>query len=513
MSVVQTLFMQEPGDASAISINDVNQGWLGDCYVCAPIAALALERPDYIRNMVRDNGDGTQSVRLYLDPFHSDISTWITVHDSDLGQGMNTNNGGQLIVNGVQEIWPQVIENALAQVNGGYSALGNGGFANAIMQQLTGSPATVTLFSFWGVATNLPTTTQLQADLAAKDMVTFFDYASNGYGLVDNHYYTLTSVDTENGVDYAHFRNPWGYADPQPIPVSDLGNAFSGMNVGTVPRSSAGLASTPLTPTIKTITGIPYTGVRLAGTSEAGSTVTVTDTVGGQTKVLGTATVSSNGTWSLMSASGLGHIDLSTVHDYSVSASDASGNTGTMTGGLFLTDTRQDVFTATPGVSDIFGYHVGSRLGPDQRVPGRVGRRPGARRDRLQRKGIEFVQPGPRVDVGFELDRDHHCERENGDLDWGRTLGAVRGGLPLLLTTPRPDPLTKVMRASTWICSPDRKAPTAEIRRAAMAVRGPLAPWQNNGIPACTFNPRLADARCHYRVSPSPVRLISLLRP
>ena len=107
-------------------------------------------------------------------------------------------------------------------------------------------------------------------------------------------------------------------------------------------------------PTISTVTGIPYTGVRLNGTSEAGSTVTVTDTVGGTVRVLGTATASSGGIWSFTSVSGLGHIDLSTVHDYSALGSTAAGATGRINGGLFLTDTHQDVLSATSGASDVF---------------------------------------------------------------------------------------------------------------------------------------------------------------
>ncbi|MGI4799930.1 MAG: C2 family cysteine protease, partial [Janthinobacterium lividum] len=223
MSVNQTLYMKEAGDESVVSINDVNQGWIGDCFVCAPIASLAFARPDYVQNMIRDNGNGTQSVRLYLDSWLSsrftiaaDNSSWITVRDSDLGNGMNTNNGGQLIVNGVQEIWPQVIENAIAQVAGGYDILNYGGFPAPIMYQLTGVRPTETFISpMWG-SDYQPTTEQLRDDLAEKQMVNFFTAAPNEYSLVSNHVYSLTFVDDVNGVDYAHFRNPWGYGDPAP---------------------------------------------------------------------------------------------------------------------------------------------------------------------------------------------------------------------------------------------------------------------------------------------------------
>ena len=89
----------------------------------------------------------------------------------------------------------------------------------------------------------------------------------------------------------------------------------------------------------------------------------LTDTINGKTGVLGSTTAAVDGAWSFMSLSGSGHIDLSTVHHYSVIAEDAAGNTGKMAGGLFLTDTRNDVLDATSGVREIFA--IMSDLGSD----------------------------------------------------------------------------------------------------------------------------------------------------
>ena len=117
--------------------------------------------------------------------------------------------------------------------------------------------------------------------------------------------------------------------------------------------TSAAPVSAPA-PCLRTIIGISNTGIRLTGTSAAGSTLTISDTAAGVTKVLGTTTASANGTWSFTSASGLGHIDLSTVHDYSVSAYNPSKVTPAATGDLFLTDTKHDVLTARTGMCDVF---------------------------------------------------------------------------------------------------------------------------------------------------------------
>ena len=45
---------------------DIQQGFmLGDCYILTGLAAVARLRPQHIRDMIKDNGDGTATVRLF----------------------------------------------------------------------------------------------------------------------------------------------------------------------------------------------------------------------------------------------------------------------------------------------------------------------------------------------------------------------------------------------------------------------------------------------------------------
>lgn len=53
------LFAHEPSE------NDVIQGRLGDCYLVASLSGIVSAEPQIIKNAIKDNGDGTCTVKLY----------------------------------------------------------------------------------------------------------------------------------------------------------------------------------------------------------------------------------------------------------------------------------------------------------------------------------------------------------------------------------------------------------------------------------------------------------------
>ena len=66
VSLTDVLYLQEPGTSAPISPLDINQGQMGDCFLCSSMGELAMWDPSAISNMIQDNGNGTETVTLYL---------------------------------------------------------------------------------------------------------------------------------------------------------------------------------------------------------------------------------------------------------------------------------------------------------------------------------------------------------------------------------------------------------------------------------------------------------------
>ena len=61
-----SLIMSSPGICDRdICIFDVRQGKLGDCYFLASLAGIAHYNPSFVREMIRDNNDGTYTIRFF----------------------------------------------------------------------------------------------------------------------------------------------------------------------------------------------------------------------------------------------------------------------------------------------------------------------------------------------------------------------------------------------------------------------------------------------------------------
>ena len=98
------LFAHEP------CVGDIAQGNVGDCYVLAALASIVEKTPNVIKRMMRDNDDGTVTVRFYRGTTPVFITVEKTVPRNTKSE--NENLGGDLFAKGA--LWVQMIEKAYA---------------------------------------------------------------------------------------------------------------------------------------------------------------------------------------------------------------------------------------------------------------------------------------------------------------------------------------------------------------------------------------------------------------
>jgi Calpain family cysteine protease/Putative Ig domain len=241
-ALTQVLYLQETGTTAPISVTDINQGQMGDCYLLSSIGEIVLFHPSAISQMIQANADGTETVTLWLSANGSLPGYGTTAYKADAVTVTNTfptnsvNSGAtQDVLNGQKEIWVQVLEKAMATIYGGYNGIANGGIPSIAMEELTGNTATST----WAGGISL---SQLQSDIAAGDLITFDTQNAQTmpYGLFGDHAYMFQSLSTVNGTVMVNLLNPWGFDNPNPVPFSLLSTVFAEVDVGQVTSHTGG---------------------------------------------------------------------------------------------------------------------------------------------------------------------------------------------------------------------------------------------------------------------------------
>jgi hypothetical protein len=217
--------------ANGPSMNDINQGYLGDCYFLSSIAEVAKQDPGVISSMFTSNGNGTYGVRFYVDG----TAEYVTVNSS-LADGGN-------IFNYASDIWASLAEKAYAQLQTGsavtgnsisgnsWSAIGNGGAPEYALEEITGASA-ITDFdangnswvtvvynssldetSFASGNSTASVLGTLVSDLSKGDDVVLSSYtnAADSSGddtLIADHAMSIYGYDSSTGL--LEIRNPWG---------------------------------------------------------------------------------------------------------------------------------------------------------------------------------------------------------------------------------------------------------------------------------------------------------------
>lgn len=180
--------------------DDVNQGYVGDCYFLATLASTAETNANTIKQSVVDLGDGTFAVRFFKGSqavyfrVDGDLPTWSN------GQLAYANQGTE------GSLWVAVMEKAFAQFRTGansYASIEAGWMSEAYAA--IGKTST-NFFSQMSAGTLLNT---IKAALEAGKSVTYACYDSqDGAPLIGYHAYTVVSVNAN--AQTVTLRNPWG---------------------------------------------------------------------------------------------------------------------------------------------------------------------------------------------------------------------------------------------------------------------------------------------------------------
>ena len=222
--------------ASGPSMNDINQGYLGDCYLLSSLAEVAFQNSGLISSMITSNGNDTYGVRFY----ENGVANYVTVSNS-LANGGNEFNCGA-------DIWGSIVEQGYCQlqasgvvtgnyINSGnsFTTIGNGGAPEYALEEITGA-SQITDFMAAGtswytinynsslsmtgytVDTTAAVTSAIMADLAMGDdlILTSYTSAKDNSGkttLVANHAMSIYGFDIASGM--LEVRNPWGTASGQ----------------------------------------------------------------------------------------------------------------------------------------------------------------------------------------------------------------------------------------------------------------------------------------------------------
>jgi len=248
------IFIKGAADPAAIDPNDVRQGSLGDCYLLAALRSVTRTDPQCIRDMVKDNGNGTYTVRFYLDRFGmsligrgtKEVTVSTRVPTDSGGSPRYAKTGDAVVVDGKTrfELWAMIVEKAWAKLKGGYPSIAGGNPGKA-MEAITGQTSDSFRPSSRSAPAILSTLERAEKDRHPVTCFTPKVEARTGTdgkrgkkkrtwnALADrlvvyaDHAYSFKSVKDGR----IHLENPWGYDHPHPMTAEEFRRLFVEVNV------------------------------------------------------------------------------------------------------------------------------------------------------------------------------------------------------------------------------------------------------------------------------------------
>ena len=187
-----------PLDDEALSPESINQGQVGDCWLLAALGTVAADNPQFIRDHLWVNPDGTWTVKMYDDGHPVCIQVTPRVPENSVGAADGT------------ATWAAIYEKAAAEYFGGdYSDI-DGGFSDDAYRAITGQSAErsgeLSLEEIRDRLDGGPVALGTEDD---EDWMPFDDEVDDSR-IVPNHAYMVDRVEERDGRLMVHVLNPWG---------------------------------------------------------------------------------------------------------------------------------------------------------------------------------------------------------------------------------------------------------------------------------------------------------------
>jgi hypothetical protein len=234
--------------------SDVNQGTIGDCYFLSALAETAYKDPNAIRNMIASNGDGTYTVRFFINgqADYVTVDSMLPVFDSNGGLSMD---GGILYgytPANAPDIWVELVEKAYAQENASgkldlqgpgqngqdsYASIGEGGYGVQTLAQITGNQA----YGYSPVSSPNETVSATTAVEAFEQgyLITAGTNPNGDLtnGIVGSHAYAMLNYNATTQMVTLY--NPWGMGvDVDGTYIDGTENGYYTRGIVTIPLST-----------------------------------------------------------------------------------------------------------------------------------------------------------------------------------------------------------------------------------------------------------------------------------
>ncbi len=202
------------------SVDDVEQGNIGNCYFLTSLSSLAVNKPHLLQDMFIDNGDGTFTVKFYNQANEAEYVT-VDRYLPTINNQLAYASQGATASDASNELWVALAEKAYAQLaesgwsrpsvyttaynTNSYAAIDTGWMNEAIDVLTDLTTYTYTLHP------DAALTEAILANLVETDRLLTVGFTDGNGLVVDNHAYSMNSFDAITRE--FHLDNSWGFSD------------------------------------------------------------------------------------------------------------------------------------------------------------------------------------------------------------------------------------------------------------------------------------------------------------